>query len=241
MKLKIKYYSPIFIFIVFTLILGIIIGVFYQFSAPDYYIDKKAAFEMINSSLSISHADIDAKYSNPLYLKQNALLQSFLFVLTLMLVSICFRFNSWKDFFQLDKFSNKKFVYLFVNLSYPIWAFFEICSYMVDLDKYVYPAHADSMGIPLFNAVFSLTFLGLMYFPLLNFFTFIIYNTKITNWFYVLMPLLPLAAICIFWYSQLTDCIFSWVLLPQYFIYVIAIGLILASIKFQLHKRKLSN
>ncbi len=52
---------------------------------------------------------------------------------------------------------------------------------------------------------------------------------------------LPLVARCIFWYSQLTDCIFSWVLLSQYFIYVIAIGLILASIKFQLHKRKLSN
>ena len=55
---------------------------------------------------------------------------------------------------------------------------------MTDLAKYVYNGAADSMGIPLFMMIGTLTFIGIIYYPAVNILSFITFNTKIRCIFY---------------------------------------------------------
>ena len=230
--------NPIIVFLFSTILLAVYIMCCYKFQVPQYYTDKQATWEMLNSSPGITLNELDAVFHNTRYNLQNGIMQSLLVSLAALIFSLIFKIKTWKNFLFDCIENNKVKVYLFFNIIFPIWTGLEVMTYMIDLDKYVYPSHADSMSIPFFNAVFSMISLGFLYYPSINILTFIILNTKSINVLYLICYTCSIAYILFFMSAQLCSQ-FSWLLLPQYLIYFIFIYVFLGFIKFLLKKRKL--
>ena len=74
---------------------------------------------------------------------------------------------------------NKKFIYPWINISYILYTICWLGHYMRNLENYVYPSNADSIGIPLFFTFLTMAYMALIYYPGVDILFFITYNTKI--------------------------------------------------------------
>ncbi|MBE7703784.1 MAG: hypothetical protein E7Z89_07030 [Cyanobacteria bacterium SIG28] len=205
---------------------------------PQFILDQEGARHFLDANRNIPYSEIISRFGNNGYYLQNIIMQIFMIFLSFFLVCCCFNIKIWNNFIDLTIFSNKKFVYFFINLSYPIWTFCQTFSDLADMEKHVYPSSADSMGIGLFGTIFLLMFMGMIYYPLVNFFTIITYNTKVSNFLYIICDVLAILGIVFWWIAVNVDSIFSWLLLPQYMIYLISILILVSAIRFLSRKRR---
>ena len=186
MKDKIKnfYKSPIKIFGIITILLSLVLLFGCHFHLPDFYTDRELA-DQIAQTVAPSEVSKAVKHLlNPKYNIYNWIFQIFGWVVTLLIFSVCFRVNEFREFKALTVLNRKLFVYLWINISYLIWSFTYVPAYMTDLEKYVYNGMADSMGIPLFGMIGMLIFIGIIYYPVMNLLAFVTFNTKIKRIFY---------------------------------------------------------
>lgn len=238
MRLLIKYLNMPILSLGLVLFVYMTVIIFNNgFVEPDYYIDKVAASDLINN-ISIFHKDVLLEYENKSYKINNLSLQLFLIVFSFFLASLFFKIKTWKEFLTKPIFKNRVFVYCFINLIYPIWATFQTISYMTDINKFVYAQGNDSIGISLLCSIFSMIYLSLLYYPLINFIIFIAYNTQITSFFYSLIYVIITMILLILFVLQASTYIFSWYLLPQYFVYIVLI-LIMINTNIEYIKRKI--
>ena len=229
--------SPVKIlgFVVIVLSLVLLFGC--QFHVPDYYTDKILANQIAQTvspkevSKAVEHL-VNKKYFvfNPIFKLWGICTSAFLFTLIL-------KINEFKRFKNIEIFNNKRFVYLWINLSYPIWGFCYTLSYMQDIEKYVYNGSADSFGIPFFDTISLLISLGIVYYPCVNLLAFVTYNTKITRWVYnIFWGLAMFAGVLLIIDSS--DEIFSCFIPFMYFIYIIWFMLIIYAIGYMKNKKQ---
>lgn len=176
--------NPIKIFGLITILLSLVLLFGCKFHLPDFYTNLELA-EQIAQTVPPSEVNQTVKHLlNSQYDVFNLIFQIWGLVITLLIFSVCFRVNDFKKFKNLTVLNKNLFVYLWINISYVIWSFAYVFSYMIDIEKYVYNSGADSMGIPLFEIIGMLTFIGIIYYPSVNLLAFITFNTKIKRIFY---------------------------------------------------------
>lgn len=169
-----------FILVLLTLIL--LFGCHFHF--PEFYTNRELADNIAQTVLPGEVGAAVKHLLNPRYNFYNTIFQIWGYFVIVFLFSFIFKIKEFKDFKEIAIFNKKSFVYSWINLSYIFWSLFYVSGYMIDLYKYVYNGYADSMGIPLFSMISVLTFIGIIYYPIINILSFITYNTKIRRIFY---------------------------------------------------------
>jgi len=222
--------------LIIALISLLVLLFLYHLNIPAYYIDKNAAWEFINKNPDATISQLNSQFKNPQYDFQNGLfhilsISGGLFFLCLVIKSkICENMTVRKICF------NKFLIYLLWNILYIIFAHFSVITTVIELEKYVYPATADSMGIPEFFISAFYYYAGFIYYPVINILTFIVYNTKFSNKFLVLIYqaffILLMLDMIMKIFSQ-----FSPHYIILYFVYISYLLLISDSIRY-LHNKK---
>lgn len=184
MKISLLLKRPAVLFILFSLLLGLILLFGCYFQLPDFYTDRTLADSIAQTATRNTIYEATEHLINPKYNLYNHIFQIWGWFVSLALFCLIFKVKEFKNFKNLSIFNNKKFVYLWINLSYVLFLPLNTIGYMVDVDKYVYPYYADSMGIPLFTCIAMNVFVGIIHYPLVNLLAFITYNTKIKRFFY---------------------------------------------------------
>lgn len=213
--LKIKFYlkNPIIIFSFITLIFTIILFAGIHFNLPEFYTDRNSAYELAQINPDTVRA-ATAGLENSAFKLYNFIFQLWGWSVILTIFTVIFKICDFGKFKNLTFLKNKYFIYLWVNLSYIIYALCYVPVYMADLEKYVYHRYADSMGIPFFGILFAFVFLALAYYPVMNLLIWVTYNTKIRRKFYsflyilgILGIILNAADIFVMKFSYMTLCI----------------------------------
>lgn len=176
--------NPIKIFGLITILLSLVLLFSCHFHCPDFFTNRELADKIAQTVASSDVPKAVEHLLNPQYNIYNWIFQIWGWTVTLLIFSVCFRVNEFKKFKELKVLNKKLFVYLWVNISYLIWSFAYISSYMIDLEKYVYNGAADSMGIPFFTMLGMQVFIGIIYYPVMNILSFVTFNTKIRRIFY---------------------------------------------------------
>lgn len=189
---KIKFYlkNPIVIFSILAVILSLVLAFCVHFEVPDFYIDREAAFNLAQTVAARNVRETISHLENIQYKIFNPVFQIWGWVISLLFLSVCFKISNFKNIKDIKIFHNKKFIYFWINLSYPIYSACLITMYMIHLERRVYSTAADSMGIPFFTMMFSLLFFALIYYPAANLLFYLVYNTKIKRKFYDLLFIL---------------------------------------------------
>ena len=180
---KIKKYikNPKLSLFILLILIFIFIYVCYRFKMPDFYIDRDAANLYINSASDVTQSQLFALYGNKSYFLHNGLLHIFTFYFVLFIFSFLFKIQSYNQFYNIKILSNKFFLYIYLNIAYPFWMYFTQKMNIVEMEKYVYPAQADNLYIATFGTYFLLFIIGVVYYPLVNIFNFIVHDTKFVN------------------------------------------------------------
>lgn len=204
-KIKYFYKNPIKLFGLAAILLSLVLLVGCHFQFPDFYTNRELADQIAQT---VSPKDVGQAVNhlvNPQYNIFNWIFQIWGWIVTLFIFAACFRVNEFKKFKTLNVLNKKLFTYLWINISYIIWSYAYVSGYMIDLEKHVYNGAADSMGIPFFGMLVMLTFIGIIYYPLMNLLSFVTFNTKIKRIFYNFLWVL----IFLFWNIFALDS-FSW-------------------------------
>ena len=183
-KIKDFYKNPIKIFGLIVIILSLVLLFGCHFHFPDFYTNRELADNLAQTVIPSEVSYTVKHLLNPKYNFYNTIFQIWGYCITVFVVSLIFKIKEFKSFKEINLLNNKLFIYLWINLSYLIWSFFYVMGYMIDLEKYVYNWAADSMGIPFFTMIGMLTFIGIIYYPIINILSFITFNTKIRRIFY---------------------------------------------------------
>lgn len=194
-KIKDFYKNPIKLFGFLAIIFSFVLLFLCRFHFPNYYTNEELASQIAETVSPNEVSEAVKHLLNPEYKTLNPLFQIWGWIVTLFIFTVSFKVKEFKKFKELTILNQKRFVYLWINLSYFIWCLAYIAGYMADLDKYVYNGGADSMGIPYFSAILILTFIGIIYYTAINLCAFVTYNTKIKRLFYSLIW----AFVLIFW------------------------------------------
>ena len=186
-KIKDFYRNPIKLFGLVVILLSLVLFFCCKFHFPDYYTNRELAAQIAQTvePEEVSHAVWHLL--NPQYKIYNLIFQLWGLSVILFIFSVCFKLFEFKKFKELTFLNKKFFVYIWINVSYLIWSFAYVPSYMIDLKKYVYNWRADSMSIPLFDIIGTLAFFGILYYVAVNILSFITFNTKIKRTFYILL------------------------------------------------------
>lgn len=204
-KIKKFYKNPIKFFGLAVILLSLVLLFGCHFCLPDFFTNRELA-EQIAQTVAPREVAESVKYLlNPKYNIYNWIFQIWGWGVTLLIFSICFRVNEFKKFKELTVLNRKLFVYLWINISYLIWSFAYVSGYMIDIGKYVYNGAADSMGIPLFGMIGLFTFIGTIYYPVINLLSLVTFNTKIKRIFYNFLW----AFVLLFWVVCALDSV-SW-------------------------------
>ena len=236
--IKIRQYieSPklfLFISLVLTIILLIVFNVA---EMPDYYIDKNAAYLFVNNSSEVSTNQVFSLYGNKNYFLHNGLLHLITFSSILFIFLFLFKIKTYKELCDVKIFSNRIFLFIYLNIAYPIWMNLtqRVCE--VDIEKYVYPIHADSICIAFMGIYFMLFLVGIIYYPLVNIFNFVIYNTKFVNKFIIIIYEILFVLLLLYVIANMF-CQYTY---EYYFLYVVEITylfIVLNSINYLIKKQ----
>lgn len=237
---KISYLDkPIIIFSILTVIILLICLIGNNFHLPDMYTDR----ELANAAAIIDNKteanNLIAEYENPKYTLYKPFFHLFGLSAAFLLFSIIFRRKSFKDFFYADIFKNKIFVYLWINISYILFACFRINFYMTDLNLQVFHKSEDSRGIPYIDAILEMWFDALKYYPAVNVLFYFTYNTKICSRFYSLIFILAILFYFRLFFETMRFHFSIWSFLIDFY-YIICMGVILSAIRKLKEKRQLN-
>ena len=197
--------NPIKLFGIILFLLSLTLFFGCNFSVPNYYTDVELADE-IAQTVTPNEVSMAVKHLlNPVYPFFNTTFHIFSYSIILFIFCFIFRIDEFKKFREIKLLNNKVFLYLWINLSYLFWASFYVIAYMVDVEKYVYNAGADSLSIPFFSVIGTVAYIGLSYYLISNVLAFITYNTKIKRKIYYLFLILGF----IYWLVFAIDS-FNW-------------------------------
>ena len=176
--------SPFYLMLFFIISLSLVLLIINGLKLPEYYINKGIAWQFMQT-LPINSQQAEAMQKlNPRYNLINSLFKIWAWLVSFSIVIVVTKIKTWSDFKNLPIIENKKFIYVWINISFILFAISALISTMNDLSKYVYPSGTDSIGIALFFMIGFMVMIAIIYYPLINLLFFIIYNTKITNKFY---------------------------------------------------------
>ena len=186
-KIYLIFKNPIKAFGFITMFLMIVLFFICQFQMPDFYSNQELA-NQIAQTVSPKEVYQATKYLlNPKHSICNLIFQIWGLSITIFFFTICFGVNEFKKFKELTVLNKKNFVFLWINLSYPLWSFAYVFSSMIDLEKYVYNGAADSLGIPFFILIYIAIFFGIVYYLFMNLLAIITFNTKIKRKIYTIL------------------------------------------------------
>ena len=196
-KAFVFYKNPIIVFGFGVLIFALILFLVFGFKMPDYFTN----IDMANQIIENIHIDDKEKaltpLINPLYYIYNYMRHIFAGLIALYIFSVTFRLNTFSAFKNIKIFSNKIFLYIWVNFSYLIAG---ICSYYIavaDMESPVYrqyPDHAETFAY-VFICIFPFL-VAIFYYPIMNFLLSLTYNMRLKSkftlyaWFLCLMILI---------------------------------------------------
>ena len=164
---------------IFFILTFLILFLYYHFQIPDYYADREIAFQAINNGMSA--IEVNKLYRNKEYLFQNGLFHICTFTFILLIVLLVIGNKYVQKVIGLKPYIITIISYIFLNMAYPIWSKFAMNIVEIELKKYVYPANADSIMIPILGTYALLTLSAFLYYPIVNIFNFIVFNTKISS------------------------------------------------------------
>lgn len=194
--------NPISIFFIAGLFVTFVLACCTNMQAPDFYTNRALA-ERIAQEVSYEQTfEATEHLINPYYGLFNGLYQIWAWLLIIFAFCLIFRVNNFMRFSELKVLNRKLFAYLWVNLSYLIFAYCFLNAFMTDIAKFVYNGSQDSFGIPYVSMCLFLIMFAIIYYPFANFLVFITYNTKVRRifynflWFISLLIILFFALIC---------------------------------------------
>lgn len=196
-KIKNFYKNPIIFFGLITISLSLVLLFGCNFQLPDYFSNRELAEQIAQSVAPFEVSQSVQHLLNPKYDIYNVIFQLWGWSVVLLAFSACFKVNEFRKFKELTVLNRKLFAYLWVNISYVVWSIAYVFAYMIDLEKYVYNGTADSMGIPLFEMIGTLTFIGIIYYFVVNLLAVVTFNTKIKRIFYNFLWLLVFLFFCV--------------------------------------------
>ena len=230
---KIKYFfsNPTLLLGLILFCLSLLLVLTTHFNIPCFFTDKELA-NQIAQTVPISAISTATKHLfNPKYDIENSMFQIWAWLFAALLFCVIFRINKYDNLKNIKIFSNKYFLYLWVNLSYPIFSFCYLCTYMSDLEKYVYNSAADTFAIPMLGMLVTIFMFSVIYYPLINLIIFVTYNTKIKRllykiiWLILIFILLILVIICFIYH-------FNYLIICMDFIILIWFMIAINSIKY---------
>lgn len=183
-KIKDIYKNPIKLFGLVAILLSLVLLFGCHFHFPDFYTNRELADKIAQTVTPREVSNAVEHLLNPKYNLYNWIFQIWGWVVTLLIFSVCFKVSEFRKFKELTVLNRNLFVYLWINISYLIWSFAFVSGFMIEFEKYVYNGAADSMGIPLFELIAVITFIGIIYYPAINLLSFVTFNTKIKRLFY---------------------------------------------------------
>lgn len=196
-KIKNSYKNPIKFFGLITILLSLVLLFGCNFQLPDYFLNRELAEQIAQSVAPFEVSQSVKHLLNPKYDIYNVIFQLWGWGVVLLVFSACFKVNEFRKFKELTVLNRKLFAYLWVNISYVVWIIAYVFAYMIDLEKYVYNGAADSMGIPLFEMIGTLTFIGIIYYFVVNLLLIVTFNTKIKRIFYNFLWILVFLFFCV--------------------------------------------
>ena len=173
-------------FVKWTFLLTLLILVFCHFRVPDYYTNRELAHAALTTNPDITQLEFNNTYRNPYYFFYNFLFHICAISFEVILLRFFYNTNLVKRIIEI-KWLEHTLRFLYLNVAYPIWAILTMVIVELELKNYIYVSVADSIMIPLLGAYALLYILAFLYYPIVNIFNFIVFNTKITNKFLVLI------------------------------------------------------
>lgn len=222
--------KPISIFGILACILTLVLVYCTHMQVPDFYANKELADKIAQEVPHNMIYTTTQHLITPHYNVINALFHTWAWLITFLVFCLIFKIKAFSDFKELKLLNKKLFAYLWVNLSYPIFAHCYIFYYMLDLNEYVYNHASDSMGIPFFVMYIFFIMLALIYYPLANFLVFITYNTNVPRIFYnfiwvMTLPIIVLTVCsCFDKHFSFLCCILNLCMLISFVFIIYAIG-----------------
>jgi len=187
------------------LFLSLILLLGTHFKIPQYYTDYELA-QQIAAPLASNEVKEAVKHLlNPKYNFFNIIFNVWGYCVAIFIFSLIFKIKNFNRFKELKLFNKKLFIYPWINLSCIIWVILYVWGYMEDIYKYVYSSSSDSFGIPLFFSVTYISFIVLIFCIIVNFLSFITYNTKVKRKLYSFVWCL----VILFWLLFIVDS-FRW-------------------------------
>ncbi len=162
--------NPIKLFAFIVILLSLILLISCQFHCPDIYFDREVLGKIYNQyhdEISYTSAFINFKYY-----KYNLIFHQLGFWISALLFVIIFKINNFKKFLELKIFNNKKLIYLWINILYLIGG-----SLYIVLHKNNYQ-FLEPLSI--YSDIVNILFLmGIIYYSVINYLTYITFNTNI--------------------------------------------------------------
>ena len=191
--------KKIVMLIIIVLICGIILYILPDFINTEYYSDKEMAYSAVQGLSYEDGLKASAKYINKFYWVYNTLCHIWgLFIAGIFIVVTKNLLDFLKDR-ESYNICKKICIYLWINLSYVVWANLSMLSFMKDIQKEVLDSCHDSIGIPLIGAWVCIMFLAMLYYPIINIITFFAYNITLNNKFFnIVFIIISLFMILIF-------------------------------------------
>lgn len=188
-----KYYkNPIIIFSIIGLLSGFFILFKMHFQIPNVYTDIAAAQQAALLPDRDETYKILEKLTNNYFPLYNTIFHMFFSALILIAICWILKIKNFSDIFKNKILKNPKFAYLWINTTYPLYGIVWTIAYMTNESCYVRHMHEDSMGIPLFATIFTMSFLALIYYPVMNFILYAIYNLKTYKKRYIIITFFAL-------------------------------------------------
>lgn len=234
LKDKLYLKNPIVIFSILVILFGLFFLIKLNLQIPDFYTNRDLAFQAAQLSPEKSNLILKQLHNKSHYF-YNTLFHLWGWLITFLIISIVFKIKTFSDYIKMFKLKNKKFIYLWLNLSYIIYACCWLPAFMSDLRKYEYNTFHDSFGIPFFNTILHLFFFMLIYYPVTNLLFYAIYNTKIKKAFYFITLILLLIYFAISIISN-TFMLFTYWQIGLNIFNLMWIFLIISGINFLKHK-----
>ena len=238
-NLKMFLKTPRLVFLASSLLFLLFLFYKVHLQLPDFYIDREAAFEFVQTlDPHFNPSDISKKFGNPAYPVYNFLFKMLAINLSFLSFVLIFNIKKWRNFKNIALFKNVIFVILWINISYILMCGFHLASCEADIGKHVYHSGADSMGIPYFMLMGLCFVFSFVYYPIMNLLFYIIYMTRFKNIFYSILCYFTMIPI-LFYFADLTfNRIFIWQDILGYLYIIIWLGVLFGAIKTLNFKRK---
>ena len=176
----------IILFVLIVSFLILLLG--YHFELPNYYNESRdVIWQYIVKHPDISDLDVLRCFGNRQYWLQNGLFHIMTISCELLIIFLILNNHKIKTFFNIHRRVKIVLIYCFLNIAYIIWMNLCVKIVEIELNKYVYTSISDSIMIPIMGTYFLLFCVAFLYYPIVNIFNFIVFSTKISNKFLVVV------------------------------------------------------